>query len=43
MWRNGIRDTLQGFVDAREWSEADAVRVVDLIAHGNANRVYALA
>jgi predicted TIM-barrel fold metal-dependent hydrolase len=42
LWRNGIRDVLQGFIDAREWSEADAIRVVDLIAHGNANRAYAL-
>lgn len=43
LWRNGIRDVLQGFVDADEWSEADAIRVVDLIAHGNARRVYGLA
>jgi predicted TIM-barrel fold metal-dependent hydrolase len=43
LWRNGIRDTLQGFVDAGEWSEADAIRVVDLIAHENARRVYRLA
>jgi predicted TIM-barrel fold metal-dependent hydrolase len=43
LWRNGIRDTLQGFVDAGEWSEADAIRVVDLIAHENAGRVYGLA
>lgn len=43
LWRNGMRNTLQSFIDAREWSEADAIRVVDLIAHGNANRVYALA
>ena len=42
LWRNGIRDTLQGFVDAGEWSERDAVRVVDLIAFGNAQRVYRL-
>jgi predicted TIM-barrel fold metal-dependent hydrolase len=42
LWRNGIRDTLQGFVDAGEWSEADAVRVVDLIARDNARRVYGL-
>ena len=40
LWRNGIRDVLQAFVDAGEWSEADAIRVVDLIAHGNARRVY---
>jgi predicted TIM-barrel fold metal-dependent hydrolase len=43
LWRNGIHHVLQCFVDAREWSEADAIRVVDLIAHGNANRVYSLA
>jgi uncharacterized protein len=42
LWRNGIRDVLQGFVDADEWSERDAIRVVDLIAHDNARRVYRL-
>ncbi|PXX11201.1 amidohydrolase family protein [Mycolicibacterium moriokaense] len=42
LWRNGIRDVLQGFIDAGEWSEADAIRVVDLIAHENARRVYGL-
>jgi len=43
LWRNGIRDVLGRFVDADQWSVADAIRVVDLIAHGNANRVYALS
>jgi hypothetical protein len=33
---------LQGFVDTDEWSEADAIRVVDLIARENARRVYRL-
>jgi uncharacterized protein len=42
LWRNGIRDTLQGFVDADEWSETDAIRVVDLVARRNAERIYAL-
>jgi predicted TIM-barrel fold metal-dependent hydrolase len=42
LWRNGIRTALQGFVDAGEWSERDAIRVVDLIAHENAGRVYRL-
>lgn len=42
LWRNGIRHVLQGFVDAGEWCEADAIRVVDLIAHANARRVYGL-
>jgi uncharacterized protein len=42
LWRTGIRDTLQGFIDADEWSEADAIRVIDLIARENAERVYGL-
>jgi predicted TIM-barrel fold metal-dependent hydrolase len=42
LWRNGIRDSLQRFVDADEWSERDAIRVVDLLANGNARRVYSL-
>ncbi len=42
LWRNGIRDVLQGFVDAGEWSEADAIRVVNLVARENARRVYRL-
>ena len=42
LWRNGIRNTLHGFVDSDEWSEADAVQVVDLIGHLNARRVYQL-
>jgi predicted TIM-barrel fold metal-dependent hydrolase len=42
LWRNGLRDTLQDFVDAGEWAERDAIRVVDLIARENARRVYGL-
>ncbi|MCV6984696.1 amidohydrolase [Mycobacterium shinjukuense] len=42
LWRNGIHRVLQGFLDSGDWSEADAIRVVDLIAHGNAARVYRL-
>jgi predicted TIM-barrel fold metal-dependent hydrolase len=42
LWRNGIREVLAGFVAAGEWSEDDAMRVVDLIAHVNATRVYSL-
>lgn len=42
LWRNGMRRALQGFVDDGEWSLRDAVRVADLIAHGNARRVYGL-
>jgi predicted TIM-barrel fold metal-dependent hydrolase len=42
LWRNGIRATLERFVAADEWSEHDAIRVVDLIARDNARRVYAI-
>ena len=42
LWRNGVRNVLQCFVDADEWSERDAIRVVDLIARRNAQRVYGL-
>jgi predicted TIM-barrel fold metal-dependent hydrolase len=42
LWRAGIGRVLGEFVSADEWSERDALRVVDLIAHGNARRVYGL-
>ena len=40
LWRRGIGAAIQEFVDADEWSEADAMHVADLIAHRNARRVY---
>lgn len=42
LWRSGMATVMQQFVDAGEWSHPDAVRVADLIAHGNARRVYEL-
>ncbi|MGD9619409.1 MAG: amidohydrolase family protein [Mycolicibacterium sp.] len=42
LWRTGISTTLQGFVDADEWGEDDAIRVADLVGHRNARRVYRL-
>jgi predicted TIM-barrel fold metal-dependent hydrolase len=42
LWRTGIHRVLRGFVDDGDWSEADAVRVVNLVAHQNAARVYRL-
>jgi predicted TIM-barrel fold metal-dependent hydrolase len=42
LWRKGIQKLLQDWVDAGEWSEADAIRVVDLIGFRNAVRVYGL-
>lgn len=43
LWRNAIDRVLHGFVDAGDWSVADAIRVVDLIGHHNAARIYRLA
>ncbi|WP_326546575.1 amidohydrolase family protein [Mycolicibacterium sp. ND9-15] len=43
LWRRGMLRVLEGFVDSGDWSERDAIRVVDLIAHGTARRVYRLA
>lgn len=42
LWRNGIHRVLSDFVDRGDWSESDAIRVVDLIAQKNAARVYGL-
>ena len=42
LWRNAITAVVGGWVDDGDWSEADARRIVQLIAHGNARRVYAL-
>lgn len=42
LWRAGIARVLGGFVTDDEWALADAKRVVDLIASGNARRVYRL-
>jgi len=42
LWRTGIHRVLSEFVANGDWSEADAIGVVDLIAHANAARVYPL-
>lgn len=42
LWRNGIRAVFEQLLAVDEWSERDAIRVVDLIAHRNARRVYVL-
>lgn len=42
LWRNGIHRVLGDFVTNGDWSEADAIRVVDLIARVNATRIYQL-
>ena len=43
LWRNGIHRVLSGFVDDGDWSSADAMRVIDLIARDNAARIYRLS
>jgi predicted TIM-barrel fold metal-dependent hydrolase len=43
LWRNGIHRVLSSFVDHGEWSVADAIRVVELIARGNSARIYRLS
>lgn len=40
LWRKGIHRVLREFVAGGDWSEHDAIRVVDLIAHDNAARLY---
>jgi uncharacterized protein len=40
LWRNGIHRVLRDFVAHGDWSEDDAIRVVDLVAHDNAARIY---
>jgi predicted TIM-barrel fold metal-dependent hydrolase len=42
LWRNGIHRVLGRFVADGDWTESDAIRVVDLIAHANAARLYGL-
>ncbi len=42
LWRRGLHRVLCEFVDVGDWSEADAIRVVDLIARENAERIYNL-
>ncbi|OBJ00675.1 amidohydrolase family protein [Mycobacterium sp. 1465703.0] len=42
LWRRGVDRVLREFVDRGDWSEADAIRVVDLIARENAARIYDL-
>ena len=42
LWRHAIARVVGGFVDADEWSAADARRVVRMVARDNALRAYSL-
>jgi uncharacterized protein len=42
LWRRGMTRVLGAWVTEGEWAQADAERVVEAIAHRNAQRVYGL-
>lgn len=42
LWRRGAARILGAWVEAGEWSAADAERMLDMMAGGNARRVYRL-
>ncbi len=42
LWRRAMASVLGEWVEAGEWSSADAVRVVKMVGAGNAKRVYRL-
>ena len=42
LWRNAITKVVGGWIDDDDCSEADARRIVQLVARDNARRVYAL-
>ncbi|WP_104175286.1 amidohydrolase family protein [Arthrobacter sp. Y81] len=42
LWRNAITSIFGRWIDDDEWSEADARRVVELVARDNARRIYGL-
>lgn len=43
LWRAGMAAVLTGFVTRGQWSQADAMRIVDLIGRDNARRIYRLS
>jgi predicted TIM-barrel fold metal-dependent hydrolase len=40
LWRRAMAQVLGKWVREGDWSEPDAIRVAEMIAHGNARRVY---
>ncbi|RKR12730.1 amidohydrolase family protein [Arthrobacter oryzae] len=42
LWRTAITKVMSGWIDDDDCSEADARKIVQLVAHENARRVYAL-
>jgi predicted TIM-barrel fold metal-dependent hydrolase len=41
-WRRAITAVVSGWIATGEWAADDAVRVIDMLAAGNARRVYSL-
>ena len=42
LWRRAMAGVLGEWVESEEWSEADAVRVAQMVGAGNAKRIYQL-
>lgn len=42
LWRRGVTRVLGDWVAAGDWSESDAIRVLAMVGHRNAERVYGL-
>ena len=42
LWRRAMTEVLGEWVASGDWSQADAVRVAELVGAGNARRVYRL-
>lgn len=42
LWRRALAQVLGSWVRRGEWSEADAIRVAEMTAYGNARRVYGI-
>lgn len=42
LWRDGMAEVLQGFVDRGQWDSGDAARAATLVGRDNARRLYRL-
>ena len=42
LWRRAMGEIIRGWVGEGHWSEADGMRVIAMVANGNARRVYGL-
>ncbi|HKC27239.1 MAG TPA: hypothetical protein VKB75_04430 [Jatrophihabitans sp.] len=42
LWRDGLASVFGRWVSADEWSQADAIRIAEMMCSANARRVYGL-